>query len=299
MKKIMQILAVMLIIAMSAIGCGIPVTENGVSSNNTADNGNNNTTNDDSTEDKVSDQGNTDQGNIDSGNTDQVDQSAVEFQAEVISVENGSLLVASDPESNEYKSSDRMYVNTIDAVITNLEGKEITLEDLKPADVLTITYSGVILESYPAQISASKIQVIDHKVLIDGYLALIDDLYQEDAGLNGDIKMIAFDTTGWTDLTELEKEIIFAGVKSAYGYDVVEGTFEELSDQGLIDKEQLYFPEGIHIVISDVKYDEDKSEITCSIKKWRSGKGAIGSNDVTATLEDGTWKIVKDGMWIS
>ncbi|MFT4144142.1 MAG: DUF3221 domain-containing protein [Mobilitalea sp.] len=293
MKKIIQILAVMLIIAMSAVGCGVPVTENGVSSGNNTDNGNNDTTSDDA-EDKTSDQGNTDP-----GTTDQVDQSAVEFQADVISVENGSLLVASDPESNEYKSSDRMYVNTIDAVITNQEGTLITVEDLKPADVLKITYSGVILESYPAQISASKIEVIDHNVLIDGYLALIDDLYQEDAGLNGDIKMIALDTTGWTDLTEIEKEIIFTGVKDTYGYEVVEGTFEELSEQGLIDKENLYFPEGIHIVISNVKYDEDKNEITCSIKKWRSGTGAIGSDDVTATLEDGTWKITKEGMWIS
>ncbi|MDF2843627.1 MAG: hypothetical protein K0R00_2053, partial [Herbinix sp.] len=229
---------------------------------NTVD-GNNDTTKDDIAADKVSDQGNTDQ-----GTTDQVDQSAVVFQAEVISVENGSLLVASDPESNEYKSSDRMYVNTIDAVITNQEGEEITLEDLKPADVLKITYSGVILESYPAQITASKIEVIDHKVLIDGYLALIDDLYQEDPGLNGDIKMIALDTTGWTDLTEIEKEIIFTS-------------------------------EGIQIVISDVKYNEEKSEITCSIKKWRSGKGAIGADDVTAILENGTWKITKEGMWIS
>ncbi len=293
MKKIIQLLAVMLIIAISAIGCGIPVTENGVSSGNTVD-GNNDTTKDDIAADKVLDQGNTDQ-----GTTDQVDQSAVVFQAEVISVENGSLLVASDPESNEYKSSDRMYVNTIDAVITNQEGEEITLEDLKPADVLKITYSGVILESYPAQITASKIEVIDHKVLIDGYLALIDDLYQEDPGLNGDIKMIALDTTGWTDLTEIEKEIIFTSVKEAYGYEVVEGTFEELSDQGLIDKENLYFPEGIQIVISDVKYNEEKSEITCSIKKWRSGKGAIGADDVTAILENGTWKITKEGMWIS
>lgn len=293
MKKIIQLLAVMLIIAMSAVGCGVPVTENGVSSGNNADNGNNDTTSDNA-EDKTSDQGNTD-----SGSTDQVDQPAVEFQAEVISVENGSLLIASDPESNEYKSSDRMNVNTIDAVITNQEGKEITLEELKPADVLTITYNGLILESYPAQISASKIEVIDHKELIDGYLALIDDLYQEDPGLNGDIKMIALDTTGWTDLTEIEKEIIFTSVKEAYGYEVVEGTFEELSDQGLIDKDNLYFPEGIQIVISDVKYNDEKSEITCSIKKWRSGKGAIGADDVTATLEAGTWKITKEGMWIS
>ncbi|MDF2844287.1 MAG: hypothetical protein K0R00_2713, partial [Herbinix sp.] len=64
MKKIIQLLAVMLIIAISAIGCGIPVTENGVSSGNTVD-GNNDTTKDDIAADKVSDQGNTDQGTTD------------------------------------------------------------------------------------------------------------------------------------------------------------------------------------------------------------------------------------------
>jgi hypothetical protein len=42
-----------------------------------------------------------------------------------------------------------------------------------------------------------------------------------------------------------------------------------------------------------------QEEITCSIEKWRSGLGTIGSNDVTAKYKEGKWPITKEGMRIS
>ncbi len=219
------------------------------------------------------------------------------FEAEVIETGN-TLLIAPNAESNEYRSSDKISVSLIDSKILNIEGKEIAKEDLKAGDIIKITYNGMIAESYPAQISASQIEVVDHNILMEGYLALIDDIYQEDNGLNSEIDMIALDTTEWVDLTEIEKEMIFVKMKELYGFEVIEGTFEELAEEVLIYDENLLFPKGIHLTISNMKYDDKKQKITCSIKKWRSGLGAIGS-DATAKYDKTEWKITKENMWIS
>ena len=220
------------------------------------------------------------------------------FQAEVINTE-VPLLVAPDKDSNEARSSDKISVSVQSEDITNANGDTITLEDLKKGDFVTINYNGVILESYPAQITADSIAVVGHNVLYDGYMALIDDIYQEDSGLNGEIEMIALDTTGWTGLTDIQKEMIFSQVKEAYGFDTVEGTYDDLVEQGLINEDQLYFEKGILIKLSNMTYDEDKQTITCAISKWRSGLGAVGSDEVTAQLKDGTWNITKESRWIS
>jgi hypothetical protein len=156
----------------------------------------------------------------------------------------------------------------------------------------------MIAESYPAQITATAVEVIDHNLLIDGYLALIDDVYQEDSGLNSEITMIALDTTGWVELTEIEKEIIITQMKEIYEMDIIEGTFDELAEQGLIDEENLYFPEGVLIKIKEMVYNDKKETITCKIDKWRGGLGAIGW-DATAKYLNEEWVITRDNMWIS
>ncbi len=220
------------------------------------------------------------------------------FRAEVIEA-GDYLLIAPDKDSSEAKSSDRISVRTAQAVITGEDGEEITLADLKPGDFIEVTYDGIMMDSYPAQISASAIRVTGHNTLLDGYLALIDDIWQEDSGLNGGIEMIVLDTTGWAGLTDMEKEIIFASMKNTYGLDVIEGTYEEMEEQGLIDKEQLYFPKGVIITIDHVELKDDNTRITCSISKWRSGLGAVGSEEAAAEWKDGIWTVTKNGMWIS
>ena len=220
------------------------------------------------------------------------------FRAEVL--ESGaSLLVTPSKDSNEAKSSDKISVGQNDATIVDESGEAMTMDQLKVGDILVITYNGMIAESYPAQIGADRIERVDHDNLLDGYLALIDDIYQVDEGLNSEIDTIAFDTSEWIELTKTLKELIFQKVKETYGYEVIEGTFEELKEQGLIDEDNLYFPKGILIKITKMEYDKDKEEITCSIEKWRSGLGAIGAEEVTATLKDGKWSITKEGNWIS
>ena len=232
--------------------------------------------------------------NISSGDT--LDE--MTFKAEVIEA-GDTLLVTPDMESNEYKSSDKISVSLLDVKILNENDEVIDKADLKAGDIINITYNGVIAESYPAQISASGIQVIGHNTLLEGYLAIIDDSFQEDNALNSEISMIALDTTEWVGLTDIEKEIIFNKMNEKYDLDIIEGTFDELVEEGLIDKDNLLFPDGILITISNIKYNNDADKITYAIKKWRSGNGAIGADDVTAEFNGTEWKIIKNDMWIS
>ncbi len=222
----------------------------------------------------------------------------VTFRAEVLEMESG-LLVIPDEDSNEFRSSDRMTVNYSAAKLVGKDGNETTTAQIKFGDILLISYNGAIAESYPAQITATKIEITGHDDLTDGYLALIDNIYQEDEGLNSDIEMIALDTTEWIEADQTRKAMIFEKVKNNYGFEVKEATYDDLVEQGLIEKDNLYFPKGILIKLSNMKYDETENTITCSISKWRSGLGAVGSDTVTATLMNSEWKITKESSWIS
>lgn len=220
---------------------------------------------------------------------DDVDGEYRIFEADVTENKD-NLLVSPDENSFEFLSSDRIYVG--------LSGVKDKPELLKPGDKVKIYYNGLIAESYPARISADKIEIIGHNPIVDGFFTLIDNIYKEDIGLNDGITMIAFDTSNLEQLSKSEIETILAMVKNEYGLEVTQGTFDELSEQGLIDKDKLYFEKGILIEFKDVEVNRKKSKITCSISKWRSGLGAIGW-DAIIEYDDGDWNITRKNLWIS
>lgn len=81
------------------------------------------------------------------------------FRATVIENEEG-LLVSPYADTMEYRSSDKIAVNAGNAEILDADGKAASITDIKTGDTLELTYNGVILESYPAQISADKIMIL-------------------------------------------------------------------------------------------------------------------------------------------
>jgi len=215
---------------------------------------------------------------IDRGKENDLSQYQV-FEADVISNKNGLLVT---PDEDMYDKDGNLVYDDV----------------FKSGDRVKITYDGIILESYPAQISAKKVEIIGHNHIVDGIFAVIDDIYQEDGALNSGITMIAIDTSEWTSLTKAEIYTILAMAKENYEVEIVQGTFEELAEQGLIDEDNLYFEKGILIKLNDIKINKGRDKINCSIQKWRSGLGAIGW-DAEAKLKTGEWKTTRDNMWIS
>ena len=114
------------------------------------------------------------------------------------------------------------------------------------------------MESYPAQINASHITLLDDNLLISAYEAVIADIYKEDDGLNGDITTMAFDFSQITGLTDHEKDKLMVNLEETYDYKIIEGTYDELVQQGIIDEKNPYFKDGILITIKNPSYDAKK-----------------------------------------
>ncbi|KAE9629123.1 MAG: hypothetical protein JG775_210 [Defluviitaleaceae bacterium] len=218
---------------------------------------------------------------------------------EAIVIKNGeNFVVVPNENSNEARISDQIAVRTNNASIMGINNQVIRIDEIPVGHVVEITYNGEIMESYPAQVFADKIQLYAMSPIIEAYLKIIEEIYQEDPGLNQDISIIALDTTDIKNLNDWEKQILLVNMEQKYGKEVMESTFEELMNEGLIDKENRAFPEGILITITNPNFNENKDTLTYEIKKWRSGTGAVGYTGI-AYYDNGTWIIEKKNMWIS
>jgi len=129
----------------------------------------------------------------------------------------------------------------------------------------------------------------------DAYKMVIDKLYNEDEGLNGDIKYVALDTSSMMNLTDETKAELLNRLED-YGLIVLDMNFKELEEQGYI--QDLYFKEGVLFKIEDEPMKNNT--ITMNVSKWRSGTGAIGYNNLIIKYSRSEWKITKLGeSWIS
>lgn len=219
------------------------------------------------------------------------------FQALVLTSD-ANLLVSPDKDSEEYKSSDQISVGMKDTTIYNKDGEKMELKEIQAGEIIEIAYNGIIMESYPAQITADRVEVKETR-LMDGYQAVIEDIFKEDEGLNSDLEMVVIDTSALEELSGLEKEKLLGNLKNIFGLEVREGTYDQLVKEGIIDDKELYFDKGILIKIIEPSHNNQISEITCGISKWKSGLGAIGSDHVTASLKKTGWIIEKKEVWKS
>lgn len=169
-------------------------------------------------------------------------------------------------------------------------------EDAKPTQerptvgwVVEIGYSGEIMESYPGQLGQPVYikQTGAVRDTITLYRKVIDDLWQTDTALNTDIDYIAFDLQGAANLNEGEQAALGYLTGAAYGKEVLFGTWKELCEQGYIDKDNLYFENGVLFTISVL--EENGDTFTFDAEKWRSGLGAYFFMDCTAKRTKTGW----------
>ncbi len=127
--------------------------------------------------------------------------------------------------------------------------------------------------------------------------AIFDWIYPIDSGLNSDIKLVAIDTTA-LGLSDRAKEQFLLYAQEQSGYPVRDTTADELSEEGLLDRDG--FRTGILISLS-FEMEEDGT-VAFSASKYRSPLGAIGTDEGRLVPSDGTWKLDEDNMgptWIS
>lgn len=117
------------------------------------------------------------------------------------------------------------------------------------------------------------------------YLEVLENLWNVDSGLNNEISQIGIDLSELSNLTHVEKDYIISKFASRHNLPYIEGTFEELCEQGYIDKENLIWEDGLFF---SIKTNEDGS--TFDAQKWRSGLGAYIFGQCKAHKNaDGKW----------
>lgn len=177
--------------------------------------------------------------------------------------------------------------------------KLIGADVLRAGMVVEVGFDGTVLETWPAQIQVDSVTVKEQQTdYFSLYYQILEDILGEDEGLNGDVSKFGFDFSEISMLSETEKQLLALEFSSAHQVEPLQGTLTELMDDGVIDRENLYWEDGLHFTIKEEEVKSDS--VTFSVTKWRSGLGATGYRNTASKAPDNQWVFAKiTEMWIS
>ena len=207
----------------------------------------------------------------------------------VIDVSDGSLLLAGE---GDY---DGLYRLSLDGVPVEPGGVE-TLCVGKRAEV---TFGGTVAECFPGiPGGVTRVRAVDGDLSpFVLYRQALFDLMETDEGLNGGARYLGVDLSGAANLTGGEKLALQYLLEQQYGLSVLPGTFDELCEQGYIDRDALYWEDGVLLRVALVEDGTDTFRFDA--EKWRSGLGAIYWTDCTAARRADGWTYEVGGFAIS
>lgn len=207
----------------------------------------------------------------------------------VIDVSDGSLLLAGE---GDY---DGLYRLSLDGVPVEPGGVE-TLCVGKRAEV---TFGGTVAECFPGiPGGVTRVRAVDGDLSpFVLYRQVLFDLMETDEGLNGGARYLGVDLSGAANLTGGEKLALQYLLEQQYGLSVLPGTFDELCKQGYIDRDALYWEDGVLLRVALVEDGTDTFRFDA--EKWRSGLGAIYWTDCTAARGADGWTYEVGGFAIS
>lgn len=204
------------------------------------------------------------------------------------------------PTSNEEPNSSYPYEGKIVEIADNQlmilgndglvnVGGDVDTSILKEGMQIVIKTDGTVNETYPMSIqSVGDITVVkEEDNLIGFYLDVLKDLFETDPGLNDQIEIAAFDLSQAMNLSDTEKEAFIWMAQSIVGCETRAATYDELVEEGLIDKENLYFETGLLFKIETEVVDENHFNFT--MQKWRSGLGAYWFSNCKAVRNENQW----------
>ena len=210
-------------------------------------------------------------------------------------------VLAVDWDDGEY-TLDLCSVGMRKAVLTGEDGQDITPADLRPGMILEIVWDGMVAESWPCQISAEQVRVIEQgDDLVGLYREVLRELWDSDSALNHGAEILGFDFSTLTNLTGEEVTALeyLASCDLGLGLQYVTGTWEELCEAGYIDGENLYWENGVFFSLK-VKEAPEEGRFIFDAEKWRSGLGAIYYYDCEASRGiEGQWSCEFGGFAIA
>lgn len=162
----------------------------------------------------------------------------------VVSEEDGTLLLAE-------MGSTGMFTLPLGEQDMTLDGKDFDpsapgAHGALPAGTLAgttvqVVHRGGFQETWPvrfSEVTALAFSTEEFNDLCALYRQVLEDLWEVDAGLNSDISVVGVDLSG-TSLSYTERSAVAYGFGVSHGVTAVEGTWEELVEQGYITGEPL------------------------------------------------------------
>lgn len=182
-------------------------------------------------------------------------------------------------------------VSVKNAQITGTAGEAITTDALRPGMILDVTWDGIIAESYPCQITANEIRVVEQgDDLVGMYRQILAELWAETGQKTG-VEQLGFDFSGLTGLSAAEQQALayLTACKLEMGFSYATGTWDELvSDNHITMDGEGYWTDGTMLSLSLYMQEEGHAGIIASSS--RSRDGAILVLTCTADRqEDGSW----------
>ncbi len=209
------------------------------------------------------------------------------YYGKIVALDGDTMMLVATGESAN--SADVCRNSLSGLTITDNDGNAMGTTELSPGMLVEVAFSGQIMETYPAQLdNPTTVKVVGQEAdLVGFYLGVLNDLYEVDPGLNSDISILGFDLSEVENLSAAEKSALVWLMGEEKGLETVTGTFDELAENGYIDKENLYFANGILLSIDTGDISENSFKFDA--EKWRGGLGAYFFTDCTATNNNGTW----------
>jgi len=197
-------------------------------------------------------------------------------------------------------------LDTSGLLMVTQDEQELTIGDLAVGQRVSVFFDGGVLESYPSRFAQPTKLIArgESTDLLELYLALFDELWAKDAGLNEGISVLAFELSG-SDcpyaLTQAQKNALFYILGSRLGYDVFESDFETLQTENYIIKEpdspMLHFPGGLFFQLTISEWDNNS--FTFEFSKWRSSLGAYFLAECKAVCKSNSWSYTVGAEMIS
>ena len=229
----------------------------------------------------------------------------------IVETNDGKAILVQGMEENgitHYRGEFRLSVSEETRITKN--GETVDVSALTLGSTVRVFFTGEVLETYPMQIAhVQEIQLLSAAPAESGlredrcelYLRVLKDLWDEDPGLNSGVTQIGVDLSELTDLTEEEKANVIQTFADSLGLPYLTGTWTELCDRGVIDREHLVWEDGLFFSVKTVSSfqwiygipapSEEAPELMAfDAQKWRSGLGAIMFNRCIAKKNpDGAW----------
>ena len=212
----------------------------------------------------------------------------------------GQLVLAGEQDGAVYTAAET-------GLTVYLDGAAATVASLKNGMLLTLGPDYEVLETYPGQLTNATVyansacdEKTDHGDLCGLYLQVLEDLWEDDSGLNGDIRYISVDLADAPGaLTDGEKAAIAWVFAGRHGAQPMQLGFAELKAQGYINTDELYWEDGLLFRISQTDgKNSSEDELVFDAQKWRSGLGAIFYLECTAKRGDGVlWQPYEAGSF--